>query len=332
MTNLNLCPTPVDIYIQQGDIEPFTFTIRASDWTIVDLTGLNFEMYLYVAAGGTSQHSHDTDPDGVAIEPEIIVGNVTDAIGGVVEFALDSNQAATEHGSYFYEIICIDNLVERTVINGLMTFVEDNCSCLPPTQVEICNMALSFIGSSATLQSVVPPDPSAEAALCAQFYPIALNTVLEMHPWSFATKLVVLEEHPCDRDEWEFCYMLPHDYLKALAVLPPGSSDDYKDAQEFSIEQDDDGTTRLFTDVEDAVLKYTMCVTSTRSFPPTFAMALAWHLGSLLSGPIVKGKEGVEMSNRCLQMMRMYSGKSASLDSTDRRVRPVHTPTWMADR
>jgi hypothetical protein len=329
MSNLNLCPTPVDIYIQQGDIEPFTFTIRGSDWTIVDITGLNFEMYIWATPGGAGGHDHEA----VTVEaPEIVVGTVTDATGGVVEFALSSLQADAEVGSYYYEIISIDVLVERTIIQGNITFVEDICGCMPPTQVEICNMALSFLGNAAVVQSVNPPDPSTEAMLCAQFYPIALSTVLEMHSWSFATNTVALTAHECDRDAWDYCYMIPHDFLKVLAVLPTGASDDHKDAQEYSIEQDTDGVLRLFTDQDEAVLRYTMHVQFTRMFPSTFVLALAWHLASLLAGPIIKGKQGSDESKRCLQTMAYYMGKSTTSDSLDRRIIQDPTPTYLRDR
>ena len=56
------------------------------------------------------------------------------------------------------------------------------------TEVDICNMALSFLGDRATVTSINPPEGSAQAEHCARFYPMALNEMLAQARWSFATK------------------------------------------------------------------------------------------------------------------------------------------------
>ena len=48
------------------------------------------------------------------------------------------------------------------------------------TPVDICNLALARLGDEANVQSISPPDGSTQAALCAQFYPIARDTALTM--------------------------------------------------------------------------------------------------------------------------------------------------------
>jgi hypothetical protein len=56
------------------------------------------------------------------------------------------------------------------------------------SEVDICNLALGHIGDSATVSSINPPEGSAQAEHCSRFYPIARDSLLEMHNWGFATK------------------------------------------------------------------------------------------------------------------------------------------------
>jgi len=46
--------------------------------------------------------------------------------------------------------------------------------------VDICNLALGYLGDTATVSSLNPPDGSAQAQHCARFYPIA-RTSIEMN-------------------------------------------------------------------------------------------------------------------------------------------------------
>ena len=53
--------------------------------------------------------------------------------------------------------------------------------------VDICNLALGHLGDPATVSSIDPPEGSAQAQHCARFYPIARDSLLEMHSWNFST-------------------------------------------------------------------------------------------------------------------------------------------------
>ena len=60
------------------------------------------------------------------------------------------------------------------------------------SEVEICNLALSHLGDTATVASSDPPEGSAQAEHCARFYPIARDALLEMQNWKFATRRATL--------------------------------------------------------------------------------------------------------------------------------------------
>jgi len=100
------------------------------------------------------------------------------------------------------------------------------------SEVTICNLALSHLGDTAQVVSIAPPDSSVQAQLCARFYSVARNALLEMAAWGFATRRVTLAQvtNPTlDADgngPWLYAYAAPSDLLNALAVVPAGSPDD----------------------------------------------------------------------------------------------------------
>ena len=67
--------------------------------------------------------------------------------------------------------------------------------------VDICNLALSRIGDIASVQSIDPPEASAQAIHCARFYPVARDSMLERHPWGFATLRKTLKSIMAEHDD-----------------------------------------------------------------------------------------------------------------------------------
>lgn len=153
------------------------------------------------------------------------------------------------------------------------------------SRVEIWNMALSHIGHKARIAD--PDEVSVEANYCRIFYPSALNVALERFAWTFATRRIALSEVENPVDHWMFAYALPNLCVAPRAVLPPECTDDSLE-QDYAIETDEDGSFILYTNMEDAVLKYTAYVEDTTKFTPLFVSALSYGLASLLVGPIPK--------------------------------------------
>jgi hypothetical protein len=153
------------------------------------------------------------------------------------------------------------------------------------SQVDIWNTALSNIGHKAQIAD--PDELSVEANHCRRFYPIALGVTLERFAWSFATRRAILAEVDNPVDHWMFAYALPNECIAPRAVLLPESTDDTV-THDFEVEGDEDGALILYTNVEDAVLKYTTLVTDTNKFSPMFVLSLSHDLASLLVGPIPK--------------------------------------------
>jgi hypothetical protein len=216
------------------------------------------------------------------------------------------------------------------------------------SEVEICNMALSHLGDSATVASIDPPEGSAQAEHCARWYPIARDALLELHTWTFATRRMLLAEVANPYTQWQYAYARPSDCLKMIAVLASDATDDYSmrlansesagvmranqlgayTPQPFAIESDDSGSQIIVTNQADALARYTRYVTDTARFSPLFRNTLARYLASYLAGPVLKGSEGINVGTAQMQIaMNMLAGAAVS-DANQQRQDVVQQFPW----
>lgn len=204
------------------------------------------------------------------------------------------------------------------------------------SEIDICNLALSHLGDTATVASINPPEGSAQAEHCSRFYPVARNAILEMHAWGFATKRIQLALLSSGWPEWNYAYAQPGDAVNILAVLPPSVTDDnvavVQMPQPFSCEIDANDAEVIYTDQADAVLRYTAIITDTTKFSPLFITALSHHLAGMLAGPILKGDVGAAEAKRQEAMMQYYLTKAIESDASQRRVKIDHIPASIAAR
>lgn len=222
--------------------------------------------------------------------------------------------------------------------------------------LSICNLALSHIGDTASIESIDPPDGSTQAALCSKFYPIARDSMLDMRSWTFATRRKSLVALNNTRTEWDYAYAVPADCTTSFAILPPDAKDDYSTRysptdspgypanifpivaagayipQPYTIETDEYGQQIIYTDQANAVIRYSASGTDASKFSPLFKMALSWHLASMLAGPIIKGDVGAAEAKRCAQMAQYYVGQADESDSNQRQIKPEHIVPWMSGR
>lgn len=205
--------------------------------------------------------------------------------------------------------------------------------------VDICNLALACLGDEATVASIDPPEGSVQAEYCARFYSIARDALLEMHPWGFATRYVQLAAVAAAtplRPEWRFAYAQPSDAIKIVAVLAPDAATleaGIGNAQPFSRET---GAGIILTNQADARALYVASVKDTTRFAPLFVQALAWHLASMLAGPLLKGEAGAAESKRCVGVMQGYLSLAMVSDANQRKTGQghvaAHLPAWMRER
>lgn len=221
------------------------------------------------------------------------------------------------------------------------------------TDVDICNLALGMIGDAAAVQSINPPDQSAQASHCARFYPVARDAMLEMHQWGFATTRVTLAAGGTPPNQWQYSYYPPSNVLNYIAVLDPNGSDDvgypvplsYSSPlvtpqgpnapapYPFIVESDPlTGADILYCNVQNAVLRYTQAVTNPTAFSPLFVEGLALLLSSHLAGPVIKGAEGRAAAATQLQAFEKWFARATESDANQRRVLASPGAAWMVNR
>jgi hypothetical protein len=224
--------------------------------------------------------------------------------------------------------------------------------------VGICNLALGYLGDTATVAAIDPPDQSVQAQLCARFYPQARNALLEMGSWSFATQRASMALYATNPSTtWLFAYAAPADMINAIAVIAQDAGDDYSQGfypplqfpypqgttqppglstyvpQPYSQERSaDDSTELIMTNVENAVLRYTSYATNTNQYSFLFVQALSYLLASMLAGPLIKGTEGAQMSAQMLAAFKAWEGQAEASDANQRKISITQSVPWIARR
>lgn len=205
------------------------------------------------------------------------------------------------------------------------------------TETDICNLALAALGDEATVTSIDPPEGSAQADHCAQWYPVARDAVLELHDWKFASRRAVGTPAASPSTSWSYAYVKPAGALRIRAVLPPGVTSDYQQAginneQPFDIETLDDGTEVIVTDQPEAVLRYTVRSVDAGRMPPLVVQTVVRMLASYLAGPVLKGDTGRNESRAQLQLMQAWLAKAQTSDANQQHQEVRLVPAHLAAR
>jgi len=199
--------------------------------------------------------------------------------------------------------------------------------------VNLCNMALSHIGSEARVASISPPDGSVEAGYCATFYDLARTEMLEPGTWAFSLKRAQLAEVANASAAWTYAYALPSNCLRALRILAPSIALTVFNQDAYTLRTDDRSSADfeiegevLYTNAAEAVLLYVQDTTDSTQFSASFTSALSYLLASYLAGPILKGSEGVQvgdgMRQRASAMVDVSATASANASSSTEAAAP----------
>lgn len=198
------------------------------------------------------------------------------------------------------------------------------------TVVDIVNLALAKLGDRANVVSIDPPEGGTQADHAARFYPMARDTALAAHDWSFASTYGTLaqltnEENP----HWLYTYAVPNTAItirelgygqdSLFAFLPSGPH--------FEMGSLASGALVLHSNVDDiGFCRFTRRVSDPTKFSPLFTEALTYLLASHLAGPVVRGKTGAQVSqamyNAYLGIVRQAIVVDANQSSAPPRYKP----------
>lgn len=197
--------------------------------------------------------------------------------------------------------------------------------------VDICNLALGFLGDEANVQTIDPPDGTAQARHCSQFYPMARDATLELHAWGFATTRARLERYTFNNDtkEWAYAFALPANYLKALRVEDDSATmfDPNAEPIPYMIEG-----IYLYCNIEAVRLVYLQRITDPTKFTPLFVTTLSYMLASMLAGPIIKGTAGMQVSEKMAALANRQLAQAEASDANASQRRLNHVASWTTAR
>lgn len=153
------------------------------------------------------------------------------------------------------------------------------------SEVQICNMALVAIKSSATVTSIRPSDGSEEARYCALLFDDVRDEVLRAADWNFARRYRTLSLSTDDAQGlWDYQYVYPSDCLVIREITKDVTT---ADPIPYETALDAAGSSRvILTDREAAAIRYTAKVTDPELFDATFSRALAYRLAVDLTMPL----------------------------------------------
>lgn len=202
--------------------------------------------------------------------------------------------------------------------------------------VDICNIALARLGDEATVTSIDPSEGSAQADHCARFYPQARDTLLQRHPWSFATRrarLARLAETPPGAS---CAWALPASCLKVLECFEDGEAPAGRPwvhgmpHLHWRVEMLGEQRV-ILAEAESLNIVYLSGGTKPELYPALFTEALSWLLASMLAGAIVKDQSGQQLAANCMRFYEDAFQKAVSADAQQQRESIHFVPVGLED-
>lgn len=214
------------------------------------------------------------------------------------------------------------------------------------TAVDICNIALSYLGDRATVTSIDPPEGSAQADHCARFYPIAVKSLLASFNWSFAITRKVLSPFTTRPLGGGYAFGLPADLVTLIEVKTYDVVEDEdqtstkaKAKEQFQTSPVHVHYTRELYNNQDALIteyprvwiKYVTSEVPARNFPNLFADALAYLLASKLAGVLMPGSSGAQMSQAMLKIFQQVEERARHADAVQDKKHFSFKPDFLGD-
>jgi hypothetical protein len=153
--------------------------------------------------------------------------------------------------------------------------------------VEICNMAISHLGTGKDIASIT--ESSEEARACNRFYETAKDSVMEDYPWPFARTFATLNLIATDpTEEWSYSYRYPTDCLRINRLQNERSFETRQSRVNYIIGSDTGGRI-IYTNEQNAKIEYTRRISTVTLQSASFNLALSFRLAMLVAPRLTKG-------------------------------------------
>lgn len=194
--------------------------------------------------------------------------------------------------------------------------------------VSICNRALFHVGAKGRISSLTELR-NAEADRCNEVYADALKETLEAYDWSFARCRVALAEHGDDPpDTWGYRYVMPANCAALRHLVNPLGDDEPPVPYDVELSEDRSAPT-ILTNLEDAVVRYTLHITDPSLFSSLFTSALSRLIASYIAFPLTGD---LKIAEKNLDIYsKLVSSASASNASQHGQNEPADAP-WISGR
>jgi hypothetical protein len=148
-------------------------------------------------------------------------------------------------------------------------------------KLDIANLALGRLGTSVSIADY-STENTAQAKIVRRHFRMSLDTLLEKHEWTFATKYAPLSLVSEDaEDNFRYTYQVPADCLVIREIAEWGkfyNVNRYEDEKIAWQQVYSSSGVRIKTSLPDAYAKYTVRVGEDIAFPNYFARALSAQL------------------------------------------------------
>ncbi len=193
------------------------------------------------------------------------------------------------------------------------------------SQIEICNLALSHIGSSDRIASLT--EQTEPARLCNIMYEISREFVLQDFDWAFAERNELLALLDLTPTGYEYAYQYPSGCIQAKEIFQAVEGAAPID---FAVVTQESMLSKMvLTNEENARLVYTGDIKNTTMFTPAFVMAFSYQLASNIAIPITKKSS---IKNAMLSYYSAYYDRAQVLDARQNRYTVQQTNDYLSAR
>ncbi|SRR6266542_3241699 len=228
--------------------------------------------------------------------------------------------------------------------------VGTSSTVIATSEVDVAQMALACLGSTATVTSIAAP-VSKEERFVALFYPRLRDRLFKLLKPQWAVRRAPLAlDTTALRPGWAYVYRLPPDLLQAVDIegsgyrggVPlsiaypapygrdPSNPLNITPAAPFAIEANNIGTGRvLCTDIPDASLVYVARITDPSVWSPEFLEAVVWSLAARLVMPLAVKPD---MAANALQWAKQFAADAAVSDLNEQHRSPMPDSEFITGR